>query len=113
MSDVLTLADGTMLELDRHGHLADPARWTPEVARAFADLEGLALTPGHWAVLAELRDYHEAFGIEPPMRALLERLRKRLDQPDLGSRELYRWFPDGPVRQGSRLGGLPLPLSCI
>jgi len=113
MSDQLTLDDGTGLELDRHGHLADATQWSAAVARAFARIDGIELAPAHWAVIDELRDYHETFGIEPPMRALLARLRERLDQPALGSRELYRWFPEGPVRQGSRYAGLPLPLSCI
>lgn len=113
MSDVLVLPDGSELGLDRHGHLADPARWSPEVARAFAMRDGVPLVDQHWAVLELLREYHAEFGIEPPMRALLQRLRVRLDDPGLGSRDLYQWFPEGPVRQGSRWAGLPIPLSCI
>ena len=113
MNATLSLPDGSSLALDRHGHLVDPSLWRPGVAEAFAALDGVSLADAHWVVLEVLREFHAEFGIEPPMRALLQRLRERLECPDLASRDLYRWFPEGPIRQGSRYAGLPLPLSCI
>lgn len=78
-----------------------------------AELDGIELRAEHWHVIRILRDYFEEFGIETPMRVLVSRLRDRMSDATLGSRDLYRLFPQGPVRQGSRYGGLPIPLSCI
>lgn len=113
MSDTLKLQDGRRLPLDGEGYLADWAAWTPEVAEAFAGRDGLALTADHWAVIELLRDYFQAYEIAPPMRALLKLLRDRLGDAALGSRELYRLFPEGPAKQACRYAGLPRPVSCI
>lgn len=100
-------------ELDDHGHLRDPSAWSPALARRMADADGIALTSEHWAVIDALRQHYDAFEIEPPMRGLIRDLRERLNDPSLDSRALYRLFPEGPIRQGSRYAGLPLPVSCI
>lgn len=113
MSDVLQLADGSTVALDEHGFLAKREQWTPEVAVAFATRDGTSLSAAHWQVLEVLRDWFDEYQGEPPMRALLQRLKQRSNNPDYGSRDLYRLFPDHPVREGSRYAGLPIPLSCI
>lgn len=109
----LVTEDGRRLLLDEHGHLADWHGWCPAVARAFAVEEGLDLTPEHVQVLQVFRDYFERYSVDPPMRALLQILSGNASGRDWRSRDLYRLFPQSPARQGSRLAGLPKPLSCI
>ncbi|KAA9129839.1 TusE/DsrC/DsvC family sulfur relay protein [Marinihelvus fidelis] len=113
MSGVLALDDGTELAIDDRGYLLDPSQWRAEVAETMAGADGVTLEPAHWQVLEETRRYFDEHGIEPPMRALVMRLRKRTGDTTLGSRELYRLFPDGPGLQGVRYAGLPRPVSCI
>lgn len=113
MNAALELATGERLALDEHGHLADWQAWTPAVAEAFARTDQLELSPGHWAVLEVFRAYYGDYETAPPMRALARILQQRSDNAPLGSRELYRLFPEGPLRQASRYAGLPLPVSCI
>ena len=67
----------------------------------------------HWVVLDILREYYAEFGIEPPMRALVRMLKNKGIVEHASSLALYRLFPEGPARQGSRYAGLPLPVSCI
>ena len=113
MDAVLELAGGERLALDEQGYLADWRSWTPAVAEHFAAREGVTLGPDHWAVIELLRDYYGDYEIAPPMRALLKLLRARLGDAALGSRELYRLFPEGPAKQACRYAGLPRPVSCI
>lgn len=113
MSSYLRLADGARLETDGEGYLADWREWTRAVAEAMAAADGLVLTADHWKVLDVLRDYYAAYEIAPPMRALLRILKERLNDPELGSRQLYRLFPEGPAKQACRYAGLPRPVSCI
>ena len=113
MSAGLQLADGRTLALDEHGFLAHREQWSPEVAVAFATRDGIELGTAHWQVLEVLREWFAECQLEPPMRALLRRLKERSNNPDYCSRDLYRLFPDHPLREGSRYAGLPIPLSCI
>jgi tRNA 2-thiouridine synthesizing protein E len=109
----LQLLDGSALLLDERGFLVERERWTPAVAEALAGRDGVVLEADHWVMMNLLRDYFDEFQVEPPMRALLQRLRQQTGDPDWDSRRLYRLFPQGPVREGSRYAGLPIPLSCI
>ena len=113
MTGALTLADGTRLSLDADGYLEDWQAWTPTVAEALAARDQVVLERGHWDVLNVLRDFFGEYGITPPMRAILRRLRERSGDPGLDSRALYRLFPEGPIPQGTRYAGLPKPVSCV
>ena len=110
---LMELPGGGTLAIDDKGYLLDYGLWTPEVAETMAAADGLELGDDHWAVLEIFRDYFEAHEIEPPMRALVKRARKRLGDEKGDSRHLYRLFPDGPTTQASRYAGLPKPLSCV
>lgn len=113
MSRMLELPDGSGVPLDEYGHLSRREDWSREVAMAMADADGLELGAGHWLVMDILTSHYEAYGVETPMRLLVRKLRER-GAPELASsRALYRLFPEGPVRQGSRYAGLPIPVSCI
>ena len=109
----LDLPGGEALDLDEKGYLLDWTAWTPQVSRAMAETDGLELTPDHWQVIEIFRDYYREFEIEPPMRALVRRVRDRLGEEKGNSGFLYQLFPDGPGTQGCRYSGLPRPLSCV
>lgn len=98
---------------DEKGYLLDWLQWTPDVARSMAAQDHLELTDDHWAVLNIFRQYFECYEIEPPMRALVGRVRAALGDDKGNSRYLYRLFPEGPGTQGCRYAGLPRPVSCV
>jgi len=112
-AEELHLPDGQVLALDERGYLLDPASWSPSVAEAMAEADGIELGDDHWAVLEIFREYFASYEIEPPMRALVQRARERLGEDKGNSRYLYRLFPDGPGTQACRYAGLPRPLSCV
>lgn len=113
MNSQLHMPDGSCLELDEHGHLTDPEAWSRAVAESLSAENGMSLTDAHWLVIDILRNFYRDFGIEPPMRALVKEMKAKGGDKIANSLDLYRLFPEGPVRQGSRYAGLPLPLSCI
>ena len=99
--------------VDDRGYLLDFRAWSPAVARTMAAADGVELTDDHWLVLEYFRSYYAQYEIEPPMRALVQEVRKRLGEDKGSSRYLYRLFPDGPGTQACRYAGLPRPVSCI
>lgn len=99
--------------LDEHGHLVDAADWSRAVAERLACADGVSLEASHWWVIAFVRDYHARYGNPPLMRTLLSAWRVHKGDATAGSRELYRLFPDNPVRQACRYGGLPKPDWCL
>jgi len=112
-SDNSVLVDGVDVALDEHGHLLNPADWTPEVALALAAQDGMNLIARHWWLIEFVRDYHHRYGTPPLMRVAVVGLREKLGDPAISSRDLYQLFPDHPIRQACRYGGLPRPDWCI
>lgn len=91
-----------------------PAEWTVEAARQAAHAEGLELGDAHLEVLRALQEYwarhteHAAVNLRELHDALDEKFHR-----DGGVRYLYILFPGGPVAQGCRLAGLPVPAGAI
>jgi tRNA 2-thiouridine synthesizing protein E len=100
------------IDRDDDGHLSDPEAWTPALAQRLAAEDGLVLEQGHWWLIDFVRRYHQQYGNPPLMRTLVAALRTERGG-ESGSRELYRLFPDGPVRLACKYGGLPKPDWCI
>ena len=113
MSGFLEMNGGCRIALDEHGHLENPQDWSEGVAETMAALDGVELVEAHWVVVGILRQYYHDFEIEPPMRALVKEMKAKGSGDHANSLELYRLFSEGPVKQGSRYAGLPIPLSCI
>ena len=114
MSDrFIELPDGQRIEVDERGYLLDWQLWSEAVTHCMARSDGIELQDDHWVVIAVLRAYFGEHDIEPPMRALLRRLRAEWNDERGSSRYLYRLFPDGPGTQGCRYAGLPRPVSCV
>jgi tRNA 2-thiouridine synthesizing protein E len=101
------------IELDRDGHLNDPAAWSEAVADELAARNGVELEAAHWWLIRFVRRHWEAYGMPPLMRVVVQAMREEGVADDASSRVLYRLFPDGPIREACRYAGLPPPESCI
>lgn len=82
--------------------------WNEDIGRELAEDEGLKLTDAHLAVIYSLRDYYLEHGYAETGRALGDMLDTRF--ADAGGHKYLRiLFPNGPVNQGMRIAGLPIP----
>lgn len=90
-----------------------PLGWASADAQKVAAAEGLAMSATHWDVVRALQDYyarHANSGIN--VRELHDALDERFHAAG-GLRALYVLFPKGPVAQGCRIAGLPVPPGAI
>jgi len=91
--------------VDRELDLQD---WDEEHARHLAEQEGIELTAAHREVVHCLREYYLEH--DPPESG--RELSDMLDSAFAGQggrKYLRRLFPEGPVAQGMRIAGLPVP----
>ena len=105
----MTLATPTTLEgvaFDPDGFMADPHAWTPEIAEAIAEREGLELTERHWVVINFARDEFTANGEAPTLRRITK-------TTDVDTKEIYALFPGGPAKMAAKVAGLGKPTGCI
>ena len=91
--------------MDRHNELA---HWNRDTAMKSAALEGMALSDEHWKAIVFMRRYYLEHGWPAHPHRLVRELDKAFSSAG-GTRYLYRLFPRGPLAQGARISGLPVP----
>lgn len=108
----LTVSDAE-IGLDPEGYLVELDQWSPAVAEALAEEEGIELDAEHWEVLEVLRAFYAKYEMAPAMRPLVKAIGRELG-PDKGrSMHLMRLFPGSPAKRAARLAGLPKPTNCL
>jgi tRNA 2-thiouridine synthesizing protein E len=103
-----TIAAAGRNQTDSPGNLAELEPWSESRAAELAAKEGVTLTPEHWAVIRYLRNYYAECGPAAGGNTLLHCLGDAFADRG-GKKHLYMLFPGGPVSQGSRIAGLPVP----
>ena len=98
--------NGTKIELDADGHMADPSIWNQDIACEFAKELDIELTDDHWKVINYLRKVYNETGAHPTLRKIGK-------MSGVNIKGLYTLFPDGPVKKSSKIAGLPKPKSCV
>lgn len=101
------------LKLDKDGYLQDLNDWSPEVAKALAEQEGVILSEAHWEIIYLLQDFYRQFEISPAMRALVKFTSQRLGADKGKSTYLLTLFPPSPAKIASKIAGLPRPTNCL
>lgn len=96
----------TLPERDGDGYLADRDAWTPEIARAMAEADGVSLDDVKWSHILKAREYYEEFGVVPPIRKFAKYVNE--DQKDL-----FKLWMTGPMKPITKYGGLPKPTGCV
>jgi tRNA 2-thiouridine synthesizing protein E len=108
MIDALTDEQKQQMILGIHDRDEAYQSWTEDAARSLALEEGIELTEAHWSVIRFLRQYYEKQGMVNHARTLTEALEEKF-QIQGGLKYLYTLFPAGPVYQGAKIAGVPVP----
>jgi len=108
MTETTHIEDQTETLLGIHNDL-DP--WDQTIAFAHAIKEGIQLTEAHFEVLMFIRHCYHKHGVIRHARSLTQALEVRFAIKG-GLKYLYQLFPNGPVSQGCKLAGIPLPRGC-
>lgn len=82
--------------------------WNRELASTIAKQEQLTLIKEHWLVIEYLQKYFVQYGWPQSSHELSRKLDNAFAEQG-GKRYLYQLFPHGPLTQGCRIAGLPLP----
>lgn len=99
--------------LDPEGYLIELGDWSPAVAQAMAQEEGMALTDEHWEVIEVQRAFYARFEQAPAMRPLVKAVGQALGKEKGSSLHLMKLFPGSPAKLSARLAGLPKPANCL
>jgi tRNA 2-thiouridine synthesizing protein E len=106
------IANQRMQFVDPDGNLAGLDHWSPLLANRLAEADGMTLSDEHWQVIYCLREHFRQLGPDWTARRMTQELGREYAEAG-GRRYLYELFPRGPITQGCRFAGLPLPLGTL
>lgn len=93
------------VDKNEEGYLTDASQWDKSVAEEIAKELGINLTEDHWKVIEYLREQHDE-GVEMTIRKVGK-------SGIVDIKGLYELFPGGPLKNSSKIAGLPRPTSCM
>ena len=105
--------NGATIEADDEGYITDTKLWSPDLAGIIAESENIEMNDDHWEVVNYLRNYYEEYQIAPAVRILTRAIKRTLGSEKGNSKYLYELFPYSPLKQATKIAGLPKPTSCI
>ena len=99
--------NGQTVDVGANGYLVNVEDWREDVAKAMAEIEGIALTDKHWDLINYLRDeYINNAGNQPNTRNIVKAMSEKWNEK-IGQKDVYELFPKDPSKQGGRIAGLP------
>lgn len=105
--------EGAKILVTDMGNLIDLHLWNKKLAFFMAEKEGIVLVKDHWEVINYLRKFYFDYGLTPMVKILMKHMKEELGAQKSSEEYLYKLFPKGPSRQGSRIAGLHEPQGCI
>lgn len=93
------------VERNEEGFLTDSSQWDKSVAEEIAKELNITLSDDHWKVIDYLREQHD--------KAEEMTIRKVAKSGLVDIKGLYALFPGGPLKNASKIAGLPRPTSCM
>ncbi|MDD3518660.1 MAG: TusE/DsrC/DsvC family sulfur relay protein [Chromatiales bacterium] len=96
----------TIPERDGDGYLVDRDRWTPEIAQAMAEADGVEIGGEKWEQILKAREYYEEHGVVPPIRKFAQYL-------EADQKAMFSLWMSGPMKPITKYGGLPKPTGCV
>ena len=95
-------------DITNRGFLSDPGQWSPDVASALAEAEGIRLTDAHWAVLNAIRAFYEENEVPTSYHILCQDVEEDLRPFKYNCvHAMKELFPGGGIKQASRIAGVP------
>ena len=101
-------ANETWLYHDAEFRLVELPEWSGGIATELAAKEGIQLSAEHMEVIHLLRDHYRLHGHDMSGTKLLRALEEPFGARG-GRKHLFELFPGGPITQGCKFAGLPLP----
>ncbi len=99
------MSSTAQVERNDEGFMTNAAEWSEDIAKTIAQELDIELSDKHWEVINFLRKQHES-GVEMSIRKLGK-------SGIVDIKELYQLFPGGPLKNASKIAGLPRPTSCV
>jgi len=99
--------------INAEGYLINVDDWSQELAEFIALQENIELDEITWAIINFVRDFYLEYKIMPLNRIITQHIRTQFGLEIGNSIYIQKLFPNGLLRQVSKIAGLPKPIQCL
>ncbi|MBK4775341.1 sulfurtransferase TusE [Candidatus Pantoea edessiphila] len=107
------IIDDKIIALDNDGYLENIDEWNENIAIKIAECENIIMTIEHWNIIYLVRSFYLKYNISPTMRMLIAYINSQDQKSKSNSSYLFRLFPQGVLKQATRIAGIPKPSQCL
>jgi len=93
-------------ERDGDGYLVEMNSWSPEIAGAMAEADGVELDDEQWEQINKAREYYDEYSVVPPIRKFSKYI-------NANQKDMFKKWMTGPMKPITKYGGLPKPTGCV
>ncbi|MCG6939065.1 MAG: TusE/DsrC/DsvC family sulfur relay protein [Gammaproteobacteria bacterium] len=105
--------NGKIIQLSEAGWLENLDEWSEELAFEIAKNEKIdELTPEHWNIINEAREYFHENGSVCEPRAFSKIMKSKYGKDRCDQKYIYSLFPTGLIKCANKIAGLPRPKGC-
>ncbi|MCR3754776.1 MAG: sulfur transfer protein TusE [Candidatus Westeberhardia cardiocondylae] len=101
------------ISIDSYGYLLNSKDWNRDIAKEIAYCEGITLSREHWQIIYFLRFFYLEHNMVPGVRIIVENIKKKYGKNKGNSCYLFYLFPKGPIKQATKIAGLPRQMRCL
>jgi len=101
------------MNVNSKGYLLNYKKWNVNIASRIAKKESLILSKDHWSIIFFIRKFYCEYRIFPSLRIIIQNMKKKSSKKLVSSQYLFSLFPKGPLKQASKIAGLPKPNICL
>ncbi|VFP83775.1 TusE/DsrC/DsvC family sulfur relay protein [Buchnera aphidicola] len=85
--------------------------WNIQFAKNTAKKLNITLNKMHWKIIFCMRNFYKKYNITPSTRILLQYMKKK--NIFLTSQDLFILFPNGFMKNASKISGIPVNNNCF
>lgn len=105
--------NGQIIQLSEAGWLENLDEWSEDLAAEISKNEKIdELTPEHWDIINEAREYFQDNGSVCEPRSFSKIMKKKYGKDRSDQKYIYSLFPTGLIKCANKIAGLPRPKGC-
>ncbi|PPI86848.1 TusE/DsrC/DsvC family sulfur relay protein [Candidatus Pantoea edessiphila] len=101
------------IEFDFEGYLKNIDEWNESIAIQIAEKENILMNKERWNIVYLMRSFYLQYRISPTTRMLVRATADKYGREKGNSIYLVKLFPEGIIKQASKIAGIPKPSKCL
>lgn len=99
--------------IDDENFLTNINNWSPDIAKKFFISEKILPNLAHWEIIQSAQNFYQKFNLLLEIRPFIVYIKNQLGKKKINTVYILKLFPNSPIKNISKIAGLPKPINCL